>query len=305
MRTRKLYSDRDEAIFDATRLIVLNSIENLPTRGDFLDRCVMLNTARIDERARKTEEEFWASFERARPRILGALFSAVSVALRNLASVELDHYPRIADFVRWSVAAELGLGLEPDSFLRAYESNRARANSTALEAAPIAEPLLDLLDNDNGSWHGDFKQLLKCLGARVGEQVKASSRRAQAAEAGSLGTEYGEEAILIVEDDALVREYVMTQIGRFGYHTMAAGNAAEALAVIDGPEHVDLLFTDVIMPGGMNGRQLATEAQKRRPNLSALHVRLYRERHRAGITAGSTPACCCCQNPISVLISRG
>ena len=89
---------------------------------------------------------------------------------------------------------------------------------------------------------------------------------ALAAEVGISGGEHGDESILIVEDDALVREYVVTQISRFGYHTMAAGNAAEALAIIDGPERFDLLFTDVIMPGGLNGRQLATEALKRRRN---------------------------------------
>ena len=72
---------------------------------------------------------------------------------------------------------------------------------------------------------------------------------ALAAETGISGGEHGDESILIVEDDALVREYVVTQISRFGYHTMAAGNAAEALAIIDGPERFDLLFTDVIMPG--------------------------------------------------------
>ena len=98
-----------------------------------------------------------------------------------------------------------------------------------------------------------------------------------AAEAGTAGGEHGDEAILIVEDDALVREYVTTQIGRFGYRTMAAGNAAEALAILDGVEHVDLLFTDVIMPGGLNGRQLATEALKRRPGLKVLYTSGYTE----------------------------
>ena len=101
------------------------------------------------------------------------------------------------------------------------------------------------------------------------------------AEAGISGGEHGDESILIVEDDALVREYVVTQISRFGYHTMAAGNAAEALAIIDGPERFDLLFTDVIMPGGLNGRQLADRGAETAPGTQgALYVRLYRERHR-------------------------
>jgi len=112
---------------------------------------------------------------------------------------------------------------------------------------------------------------------------------ALAAEAGISGGEHGGESILIVEDDALVREYVVTQISRFGYHTMAAGNAAEALALIDGPERFDLLFTDVIMPGGLNGRQLATEALKRRPDLKVLYTSGYTENaivHHGRLDAG-------------------
>jgi signal transduction histidine kinase len=112
---------------------------------------------------------------------------------------------------------------------------------------------------------------------------------ALAAEAGISGGEHGGESILIVEDDALVREYVVTQISRFGYHTMAAGNAAEALALIDGPERFDLLFTDVIMPGGLNGRQLATEALKRRPELKVLYTSGYTENaivHHGRLDAG-------------------
>jgi len=97
------------------------------------------------------------------------------------------------------------------------------------------------------------------------------------AEAGISELAGGDESILIVEDDALVREYVVTQIKRLGYHTLAANNAAEALAIIDGPERIDLLFTDVIMPGGINGRQLAIEAQARRPGLKILYTSGYTE----------------------------
>jgi len=117
----------------------------------------------------------------------------------------------------------------------------------------------------------------------------AGAPAAPAAETGISGGEHGDESILIVEDDALVREYVVTQISRFGYHTLAAGNAAEALAIIDGPERIDLLFTDVIIPGGLNGRQLATEALKRRPELKVLYTSGYTENaivHHGRLDAG-------------------
>jgi CheY-like chemotaxis protein len=108
-------------------------------------------------------------------------------------------------------------------------------------------------------------------------------------ETGISGSERGDESILIVEDDALVRDYVVTQISRLGYRTLAASNAAEALAIINGPEQFDLLFTDVIIPGGMNGRQLATEAQTRRPGLKILYTSGYTENaivHHGRLDAG-------------------
>ncbi len=89
--------------------------------------------------------------------------------------------------------------------------------------------------------------------------------------------EGGDEAILIVEDDALVRKYVVTQVESLGYKTHAVSNASEALTVIDGGEEVDLLFTDVIMTGAMNGRQLAVEAVNRRPSLKVLYTSGYTE----------------------------
>ena len=98
-----------------------------------------------------------------------------------------------------------------------------------------------------------------------------------AAEPGIAGFERGDKSILIVEDDTLVREYVVTQIDSLGYRTLAASNATEALAIINGPEGIDLLFTDVIIPGGMNGRQLAIEAVKRRPGLKILYTSGYTE----------------------------
>ncbi len=109
------------------------------------------------------------------------------------------------------------------------------------------------------------------------------------AEAGISEFVRGDESILIVEDDALVREYVVTQISRLGYDTLAANSAAEALAIINGPERIDLLFTDVIMPGGMNGRQLAIEAQTRRPGLKILYTSGYTENaivHHGRLDAG-------------------
>jgi PAS domain S-box-containing protein len=93
----------------------------------------------------------------------------------------------------------------------------------------------------------------------------------------SADIEGGDEVVLVVEDDSLVRRYVMTQIESLGYTTLEAANAAEALRIIDNAGSIDLLFTDVIMPGDMNGRQLVDEALKRRPALKTLYTSGYTE----------------------------
>jgi PAS domain S-box-containing protein len=89
--------------------------------------------------------------------------------------------------------------------------------------------------------------------------------------------EGGHEVVLIVEDDALVRKYVVGQIQSLGYTTLEAANAAHALDIVDNAGTIDLLFTDVIMPGSMNGRQLVDEALKRRPSLKTLYTSGYTE----------------------------
>jgi signal transduction histidine kinase/CheY-like chemotaxis protein len=89
------------------------------------------------------------------------------------------------------------------------------------------------------------------------------------------GVEGGHETILVVEDDDLVRSFVVGQIKSLGYATLAAINAAEALAVIESPREIDLLFTDMIMPGSMNGRQLADAALQRRAALKVLFTSGY------------------------------
>jgi len=89
--------------------------------------------------------------------------------------------------------------------------------------------------------------------------------------------EGGNETILVVEDDLLVRTYVIAQLTGLGYKTLSAANGAEALAIDDRGIQFDLLFTDVIMPGKMNGRQLAEEMANRRPSLKVLFTSGYTE----------------------------
>jgi signal transduction histidine kinase len=103
----------------------------------------------------------------------------------------------------------------------------------------------------------------------------ADGRADTAAAASTAPVAGGSEAILVVEDDALVRNFVIAQLQALGYRTIAASDSRAALAHIENGEPFDLLFTDVILPGGMSGRQLADEVTKRRPGLKVLYTSGY------------------------------
>jgi CheY-like chemotaxis protein len=70
---------------------------------------------------------------------------------------------------------------------------------------------------------------------------------------------------------------VLAQLHSLGYATLQAANATDALAIVAAGEPFDLLFTDVIMPGKMNGRQLADEILKTRPDLRVVYTSGYTE----------------------------
>ena len=80
----------------------------------------------------------------------------------------------------------------------------------------------------------------------------------------------GSETILCVEDDNEVRAYVTGQLAGLGYKVIQAADAAEALAIVDAGSPFDLLFTDIVMPGNLNGRQLADRIAEQRPGLKVL-----------------------------------
>ena len=171
---RELYSDYDEAVFDATRPLMFNAIPDLgATRPDFLDRSLIIDLHDIKPEARRDERQFWREFEAARPRILGALLDAVAFGLKELPVLALDALPRMADFASWATACELGLGLDRGQFLKTYEANRLEARDLALESSPLYEPLRELARQ---GFRGSTAELLVRLNDIVSEQTRRSVR---------------------------------------------------------------------------------------------------------------------------------
>lgn len=87
----------------------------------------------------------------------------------------------------------------------------------------------------------------------------------------------GSEAILVVEDQPDVRSITIAMLQSLGYQTVVASDADEALGILRGQTVIDLLFTDVVMPGSMSGVDLAQHARAARPDLKVLFCSGYRE----------------------------
>ena len=100
------------------------------------------------------------------------------------------------------------------------------------------------------------------------------------AEAAPVGSE-GEgargqgETVLVVEDDDRVRQITAQRLRSLGYRVREAGNGQAALEALEEHDGIELLFTDVIMPGGMSGRELAVAVRKRHPGVKVLYTSGY------------------------------
>ena len=172
--TRALYTDDEEAIFEGARPIILNGIPDFAARPDFSDRTILLRLPPISDERRMTEAELWRDFNENAGKILGAILNGVSAALRNRDSVKLARVPRLADAAIWMTAAEPGLGFPPGSILKAYEQVRTAAMQQSIDADPVADAIVRLLDQHESEWSGMARDLLAEIRALVTEQVARS-----------------------------------------------------------------------------------------------------------------------------------
>jgi hypothetical protein len=169
---RQLYTDQDEVLFDATRPVILNGIEDMVTRPDLADRTVFLTLEPIPEERRRPEAELWAAFETERPCILGVFLEAVVEGLKRLPETHLTKLPRMADFALWATACETALW-PAGTFWAAYCGNRDEAVEGVIEADPVAAAVRAFMATRT-VWTGTASDLLGALAGVVGERIAKS-----------------------------------------------------------------------------------------------------------------------------------
>ena len=179
---RQLYTDQDEVLFDATRPVILNGIEDFVTRPDLADRSLPLTLGPIPEECRRLEAELWAAFEAERPRILGALLDVVVHGLRMLPHTRLDRLPRMADFALWATACETALW-PAGTFMAAYSGNRDETIGLAIEGDVVTAAIRTMMTGRTEEWVGTSSELLALLTSAVGESICRSKLWPQTPEA--------------------------------------------------------------------------------------------------------------------------
>jgi len=161
--TRKMYSDSDEVIFDVTRPVIINGIANIIPKNDFADRALVVNMKSIRDEKRKTEEDIWKNFNASKSFVLGALVKGVQTALKNKDKIKLDRSVRLADSLKWIVAAEPAIFKKTGKFIKAYESNRRNISFLCIESDPVATAIKGLMNTKKSKWEGRANDLLNDL----------------------------------------------------------------------------------------------------------------------------------------------
>ncbi|MEP7118902.1 MAG: hypothetical protein ABI880_15030 [Acidobacteriota bacterium] len=170
LATRTLYSDTDETLIDVTRPILLTGIDSPATRGDLLDRALLVNLPVMADEARGDEGDLWRRYHAMRPALLGALLDAAVCALRRRPAVTLPKRPRMANACLWVTAAEPALGWTAGHAATIWLDARDSGSADLLSGDPVAQAVLAL----TLPWSGTSTELLADLTAAVSEHTRAA-----------------------------------------------------------------------------------------------------------------------------------
>jgi hypothetical protein len=151
--TRALHTDGDEMLFDVVRPVIITGVGDVIARADLADRALTVTLTSVTDEVRRTEGGFMPAFERARPRILGALFDAMVLGLAELPNVKLKRLPRMADFIVWTRACE-GRFWTPGTIQEVFNRNLTDAAEAVIESDAVALAVLAYLKANPEPWEG-------------------------------------------------------------------------------------------------------------------------------------------------------
>jgi DNA polymerase-1 len=167
---REFYTDDDDVIYKFRRCIGLNGINIAATEPDILDRLVLIEMQRIQNKTRKEDLKLRAEFERDLPQLLGALFDAVSGAMKIKPLIRLRNLPRMADYMSWGEALSQAMGEVPGTFFGLYSANISRQHEEVVKGHAVAAAVAALME-EREKWVGSPTELLGEL-KQIAEKLK-------------------------------------------------------------------------------------------------------------------------------------
>jgi hypothetical protein len=161
--TRTLHTTAEETTLEFTRPQIITAIDALVTRDDLADRVIMAQLPEIPAEKRLPQSELNAKIETAKPKILGALLTALSETLARLPDTKPESLPRMADYALFAIASEKALGLKEGEFMKTFEESREQSRQIVIESSPVGEAIVRLMEATPLIWKGTISQLLKDL----------------------------------------------------------------------------------------------------------------------------------------------
>jgi hypothetical protein len=164
---RQLYTDDDEILFNGTRPIAFNGIEDVATRPDLVERTILLWLTLPNRRRR--EREIDAEFEKTAGGTFGALLDGLVKGMQGIDDIDDSDLPRMADFAAWAEACCRAYW-PAKTFLNAYRLNLRQAVEVVVDASPVATAVRALMAEQT-EWTGTATQLLETLTNIVGDKL--------------------------------------------------------------------------------------------------------------------------------------
>ena len=161
--SRTLYTNKEEAIIQLCRPIILNGITVNVTAQDLQDRCLHIELPRVERRLQLKDVD--ATFERLHSELLGALLDLFVKVLRVISDVTIpdEDKPRMLDFAYLGEAVFISHGLAPGEFLSRYKAMRKQGVHRTIESSDVGQALLAFLELGPGYWEGQLGELLRQL----------------------------------------------------------------------------------------------------------------------------------------------
>jgi hypothetical protein len=170
---RALYTNDELTEWTFKRPQILTGIDEIASRGDLLDRSIMVELSPILGGHYRAESDYWEDFTVAHPRLLGALLDAVCIALAGRRQTPKPIGSRMVEFAHLSTAVDVHLGYGEGAFLKRLLENKEHGHEVAIESSKVAIAIGRLVDESPGQkWTGGLTDLLMELTKRVDEESR-------------------------------------------------------------------------------------------------------------------------------------